>query len=179
MISTLLSLFSNEQFYEIRIIILKKFSIFGGIEMFCVKCGTSLSEDLYFCSKCGAKVESEVQKTESPLNQPEKVIMEGLCNRVKNKLYVQNGKALLTNHRFIYLKHTLIKTIAVGILVNLTSGDFDFDIPLTEILSIEDGRQGLSKTIIINTKSGEMYNFYFTKREEWKIAIQSAMQSIK
>lgn len=158
--------------------------------MFCMKCGAKLPDDAMFCMKCGTRLGNEVhksehsltqpdiQKRESPLNQPERVIMHGLCNRVKSALYVQNGKALLTSHRFVYLKHSFAKILAIGVLVNLTSGDFDFDIPLSAIQSIEDGRQGVSKTIIINTKSGERYNFYFTKREEWKIAIQSAMQAI-
>lgn len=53
----------------------------------------------------------------------------------------------------------------------------DLDIPLHNISSIEDGRQGLSKTIIINTKDGERYNFIMTNREEWKIKIQSAIES--
>jgi hypothetical protein len=145
--------------------------------MFCMKCGAKLPDEVMFCSSCGTRVGSEVLKSESTLNQPEKVIMQGLCNRVKSKLYVQNGKAMLTNHRFIYLKHSFAKILAIGFFVNLTSGDIDFDIPLTEIQSLEDGRQGVSKTIIINTKSGERYNFYFTRREEWKIAIQSAAQA--
>lgn len=152
--------------------------------MFCIKCGTKLPDGTIFCSNCGTRVQSEVQssevqKSESNLNQPEKVLMQGLCNRVKSKIHVQNGKAMLTNHRFIYLKHSFAKILAIGVFVNLTSGNIDFDIPLSDIESIEDGRQGISKTIKINTKSGEKYNFYFTKREEWKIAIQSAAQTFK
>jgi hypothetical protein len=105
--------------------------------------------------------------------------MQGLCNRVKSKLYVQNGKAMLTNKRFIYLKHSFAKILLMGALVNLTSGDIDFDISLSDILNIEDGRQGFSKPIIINMKDGSKYNFYFTNREEWKIKIQSAIDATK
>lgn len=67
--------------------------------------------------------------------------------------------------------------MVIGALVNLTKGSYDFDIPITDILSIEDGRQGISKTIVINTKNGEKYNFYVTKREEWKICIQSTIDA--
>lgn len=142
--------------------------------MFCIKCGEKLEDTAVFCSQCGEKVgNSQVNHQNEEL---EEVLMSGLCNRVKNILFVQNGKAMLTNKRFIYLKHSLAKIAAIGVLVNLTEGSYDFDIPLNEIQSIEDGRQGLSKTIIINTKKGEKYNFYVTKREEWKIKLQSAIQ---
>lgn len=145
--------------------------------MFCTKCGEKLEDCAIFCSKCGEKVGSnEVKFQDEDL---EEVLMTGICNRVKNPLFVQNGKAMLTNKRFVYLKHSLAKIAAIGVLINLTEGSFDFDIPLNEIQSIEDGRQGISKTIIINTKKGERYNFYFTKREQWKIKLQSAIQKAK
>ena len=102
--------------------------------------------------------------------------MSGLCNRVKNAFFVQNGSALLTNKRFIYMKHSLPKTFVLGAFVNLTKGDFEFDIPISQILSIEDGKQGISKTIMINTVDGLKYNFYFTKREEWKIAFGNLLK---
>ncbi len=141
--------------------------------MLCHHCGCKVPEDAAYCPGCGAKVQQETQ----PLSkkEPEVVIMKGLCNRVKNSFYVQNGKAILTNRRFIYLKHHVAKIFAIGLLVNLTEGDIDFDIPLSDIKDIEDGRQGFSKTIKIHTKSGEEYHFYFSKRIEWKIALQNAI----
>lgn len=144
--------------------------------MYCMKCGKELSNDANFCSSCGTNTGESLDTSASI--QSEKIIMKGLCNRVKSPLFVQNGNAILTNKRFIYLKHSIAKTLVVGAFINLTKGSFDFDIPLLDILSIEDGRQGISKTIIINTRNGEKYNFYFTNREEWKIKIQSAINSI-
>ena len=132
--------------------------------MYCSKCGAELADDSVFCSKCGAKVgQAPVQGNPGmSQNNPETIIMEGLCNRVKSALFVENRSAILTNKRFVYLKHSLAKTMVIGALVNL----------------IEDGRQGISKTIVINTKDGERYNFYVTKREEWKICIQSAIDAL-
>lgn len=141
--------------------------------MFCIKCGTQLPNEASFCTSCGEKVGT---KSLASSDEGEKVLMSGLCNRVKSPLFVQNGNAILTNKRFVYLKHKLAKIFAIGALVNFTEGSYEFDIPLNEISSIEDGRQGFSKTIIINTYSGNRYNFYFTKREEWKIVLQNAMQ---
>lgn len=141
--------------------------------MFCRECGNELPINSKFCPNCGASIANGEK------DEPEIIIMKGLCNLVKNPLFVQNGNAILTNRRFVYLKHSLAKIMVIGALVNLTSGSFDFDIPLENISSIEDGRQGISKTIIINTKDGERYNFYVTNREEWKIKLQSAIDSIK
>lgn len=144
----------------------------GGIKMYCSNCGAELLPDSYFCNKCGAKIKESVNNKDAEI-----ILMFGLCNRVKSPLFVQNGNAMLTNRRFIYLKHSMAKIFAIGALVNLTEGSFDFDIPLSDIKSIEDGRQGISKTIIINTWEGKRYNFYFTNREEWKIKIQNAIAS--
>ena len=142
--------------------------------MFCQQCGSRLPKQAAFCPGCGVRVEPENQSLNR--KDPEVVIIKGLCNRVKSRFFVQNGKAMLTNRRFIYLKHGIGKIFAIGLLVNLTEGDVDFEIPLNDIKSIEDGRQGFSKTIKIHTFSGEEFHFYFSKREEWKIALQNAVE---
>ena len=124
----------------------------------------------------------------------ETVIMEGLCNRVKSKSHVQNGKGTLTNRRFIYqekfraLQNAIQTVLDISVLLGesrvsgldaLSEEDMDFSIPLSDIVSIEYGRQGISKTLIFNTKSGASFNFYFTKREKWKSAIQDAINIAK
>ena len=147
--------------------------------MFCRECGNELPDNSKFCPNCGTSIEVTSSTHNEKNDESEVIIMKGLCNRVKSPLLVQNGNALLTNKRFVYLKHSLAKIMVIGAFVNLTKGSFDFDIPLENISSIEDGRQGISKTIIINTKDGEQYNFYVTNREEWKIKLQSAIESIK
>lgn len=136
----------------------------------CPECGKEISDKATNCPNCGYPINNVTD------NQ-EKIIMSGLCNRVKSTLFVQNGSALLTNKRFIYMKHSLPKTFVLGAFVNLTKGDFEFDIPINQISSIEDGRQGISKTLIINTMDGIKYNFYFTKREEWKIAFGNLLNN--
>lgn len=144
--------------------------------MFCSNCGCELADNSKFCSNCGANLSESTHESNNPNDDQEIIIMKGLCNRVKNPLFVQNGNAILTNKRFIYLKHSLAKTLAIGTFINLTKGSYDFDIPLADVSSIEDGRQGISKTIIINTKDGQKYNFYVTNHEEWKIHLQNAIK---
>ena len=46
-----------------------------GIYLYCIKCGTRLSDDSLFCHACGAKVVREVppqaeEKQEAPVNIP-------------------------------------------------------------------------------------------------------------
>ena len=135
--------------------------------MFCSKCGKEIEEGAKFCSGCGTAIDTVTNAT-APEDNSETIIKEGLCNRVKSKLFVQNGHGMLTNKRFIYSKHSLASIATMGVLVNLTSGTYDFEILISDIANMREGRQGISKTIILTTKSGEEYNFYFNEREKWE-----------
>lgn len=141
--------------------------------MFCSKCGKQLEDNDVFCSGCGNKVGAEIQQ---PSEDREIVLKEGLCNKIKSKLFVENGHGLLTNKRFIYSKHSLAKMAVMGVLVNATKGDFDFEIPIKDISGIKEGRQGISKTIIICTRSGEEFNFYFNDKLKWEIEFNNLIR---
>ena len=104
----------------------------------------------------------------------ETIIMEGLCNRIKGA-FVENGHAMLTNQRFIYSKHSFAKIALMGAFVNLTKGDFDFDISIADITDIEETKRLLSKVLVIRTRDAE-YKFFFTKLEEWKIAFSNVRE---
>lgn len=104
----------------------------------------------------------------------EKIILQGTCNHCKGA-FVGNGHAMLTNQRFIYSKHSFAKIAAMGLLVNLTQGSFDFDIPLSTISSVQEKKRLMSKVLLIATNSGENYTFYFTKLMEWKIAFSNLL----
>lgn len=145
--------------------------------MFCKKCGEKLAAGDSFCKSCGTIAGSKFQKISSPLYRTEKVIKEGQCNRVKKRKKDQQGKALLTTHQFVYFKLGIFRTFAMIFMGNLITQDIY--IPLTDIQSIKNGCSGSVKTIVIYTKSGEKYDFYFTKRDEWKTAIQNAVIAIK
>lgn len=142
--------------------------------MFCTKCGAKLAEDARFCSSCGSEAGSGADA--APADE-EFCIKEGLCNRVKSRLFVENGHAMLTNKRFVYSRHSLAKIAAMGVLVNLTKGAYDFDIPVESIACLKEGRQGISKTLIICTGSGEEYNFYLTDRQQWEAEIRRLMNN--
>ena len=106
----------------------------------------------------------------------EKIVMEGLANRVKSTFNVQNGRGILTNRRFIYSRHKLSKIIAIGALVNLTQGDYEFEIPLEDIKGISRGKQGFSNNVlVIETKAGDVYKFAVTKYLEWEIAFNNVL----
>lgn len=142
--------------------------------MYCSKCGKLLEDTAVFCSGCGNKVGSSVQPTQE--EDKEIVIKEGICNRIKSKMFVENGHGLLTNKRFIYSKHSLAKIAVMGVLVNATKGTFDFEINVKDIARIKEGRQGISKTIIICTRSGEEFNFYFNDKLKWEIEFNNLIE---
>lgn len=104
----------------------------------------------------------------------EKILIQGTCNRIKGA-FVENGYGLLTNQRLIYSKHSLAKIAAMGILVNLTQGSYEFDIPLSDISSVQEKKRLLNKVLLITTTSGEEYSFYFTKLMEWKIHLSNLL----
>ncbi|NLE27063.1 MAG: hypothetical protein GX625_17320 [Clostridiaceae bacterium] len=106
----------------------------------------------------------------------EKIIMEGLCNRVKGTFNVQNGRGILTDKRFIYSRHKLSKIIAIGALVNLTRGDYEFEIPVSEIKGISRGKHGFSSNVlVVDTNGGVPYKFAVTKYLEWEIAFNNVL----
>lgn len=104
----------------------------------------------------------------------ETIILQGACNRIKGA-FVENGHAMLTNQRFIYSKHSFAKIVVMGAFVNLTKGDFDFDIPIADITEIEETKRLMSKVLVIRTQDAE-YRFFFTKLEEWKIAFSNVRE---
>lgn len=104
----------------------------------------------------------------------ETIILQGVCNRIKGA-FVENGPAMLTNQRFIYSKHSFAKIAVMGALVNLTKGDFDFDIPIADITDIEETKRLMSKVLVIRMQDAE-YRFFFTKLEEWKIAFSNVRE---
>lgn len=106
----------------------------------------------------------------------ETIILQGLCNRIKG-VFVENGHAMLTNQRFIYSKHSFAKIAVMGALVNLTKGDFDFDIPIADITGIEETKRLFDKILVIHTQDAE-YRFFFTKLEEWKIAFSNVREQV-
>jgi len=158
--------------------------------MFCIKCGQKLESDALFCFKCGNKVQAhDDAANETALLSEETVIMKGMCSRVNR--VAQNGTGTLTNKRFIYQEREFGRKIPIigffyELLEELLSverlppEDLNFAIHLSDIGSIEDGKHSFCKTTIINTKSGQTFNFifYFTKREQWKRAIQNAINEL-
>lgn len=106
----------------------------------------------------------------------EKILIEGLCNRVKGA-FVENGHAMLTNKRFIYSKHSLTKIAAMGVLVNLTKGDFDFEIKIEDIKEVSEAKRLFDKILVVSTMSGDEYKFFFTKLEEWKIHFNNRLSN--
>ena len=106
----------------------------------------------------------------------EKILIEGLCNRVKGA-FVENGHAMLTNKRFIYSKHSLTKIAAMGVLVNLTKGDYDFEIKIEDIKEVSEAKRLFDKILVVSTMSGDEYKFFFTKLEEWKIHFNNLLSN--
>ena len=138
----------------------------------CPECEKKISDKANACPNCGYPVNRYLVERSEKLQ--ETIILNGLCNRVKG-LFVQNGKGMLTNHRFIYLKHSIGEILAFGALVNLKEGSYEFDIPLEDIEAIEEGRHGVSKILVIYTKNGEKYKFYLSHLEKWKNAFNNLL----
>lgn len=159
--------------------------------MFCTNCGTQLLDNAKFCVACGAQVNAGAQQepvqrpmqqgmpqqmafqqTPVPNVQPtnnaatEIIVKQGRCSWIKSPLVVQNGKAVLTNHRFMYKKSKL--DLLVNDLYDFFSGSSThFEIALSDIVGIREGKQGFSKTLIFVTKSGQEYNCSFFDHESW------------
>lgn len=86
--------------------------------------------------------------------------MKGKCNWAKTPLVVQNGNAVLTNKRFKY-KKGMIGQLDSSIVNALTGSSSNFKILISDLAGIREGKQGLVKTLVLVTKSGQEYNCFF------------------
>ena len=88
------------------------------------------------------------------------------------------GQAVLTNGRFIFGAGKGLKKLSVGGPMAITDkDDIYLDIPLATIVSVTQGKQGLSPVFAVETEEG-VFKFAFMKKskcEEWEAAINKAL----
>lgn len=106
----------------------------------------------------------------------ERVLIEGVANSIKSKFFVENGHGILTNKRFIYCKHSLAKIFAMGLLINLTKGDYEYDIPIENIAKYEIINKGIRGNILcIYSRDGDIHKYGILKALDWKIAFDNVL----
>lgn len=104
--------------------------------------------------------------------EEEKILMEGVCNPLSKRGFAtKNGKGILTNKRFIFCKHSLAKVLTIGAFVNLTEGDYEYDIPVENIEKAEARRHMLGHALFITTKDGKEHGYGIAKPQHWNIAL--------
>jgi len=93
----------------------------------------------------------------------------------------KNGHGVLTDKRFVFGSSNRLKKISEGAAANFAvaraKGGIDFDIPLTEIASVSEGKQGFSSLFAIETNNGT-YKFALLKKSqlpEWMDAFNKAL----
>jgi len=96
----------------------------------------------------------------------------------------QNGHAVLTNERFVFGKGKILKKMAAGESVSfdeaLAKGDIVFDLLLSEVTEVTQGKQGFSTTLNIQTYDG-VYKFAFMKKAqfaEWETSVKDALANV-
>ena len=110
----------------------------------------------------------------------EKVKIHDFCNYIKNSLVTQQGYGTLTNQRFIFSKHSLVKCIVMDELIDVTKANYDFDIPLCNIHSISKGRHGFNKNIlVIKLNQGDVYKFSVNHYSIWETAFKDVMEGVE
>jgi hypothetical protein len=108
------------------------------------------------------------------------IVGDALQDSAMKKVATMNmgGQAVLTNGRFIFGTGKKLKKLPVGGPFVISEKDeVYFDIPLATIISVTQGKQGLSPVFAIETIEG-VFKFAFMKKskcEEWEAAINNAL----
>lgn len=97
--------------------------------------------------------------------EDEKIHIEGRATYIKSALKVNGGYAFLTSKRFVFAGSN-------SALSNALSGspydnDILFSIPIGDISNVQEGKHGLTKKVIITTKTGDEYSVQFDPHEKW------------
>lgn len=106
----------------------------------------------------------------------ETVLMEGIANPIRKSGFVGNGRAALTNKRLVFFKHGIAKTLALGMLVNLTAGSFEYDIPISAMKDVSIRSHGLGHALIITCRDHSIYQYGITEPEKWMKAFETAIE---
>ncbi|MCL2195716.1 MAG: hypothetical protein FWB76_07185 [Oscillospiraceae bacterium] len=88
----------------------------------------------------------------------------------------QQGDLLLTSHRLIGLKEKVGAASVAGAVGGLVGGlleaalagkyEFEFEIPLTNVVAVEEDKIGLFKALVVRTVDGQAYKMKVPKREK-------------
>lgn len=113
----------------------------------------------------------------------EYTVKTGNCNWAKSPIVIQNGKARLTNKRFIYTMGKL-GTLGNALLNTVNGSDKNFEFYLSDIAQLSEAKQGIAPTILFTLKNGQQYNCTFTKTmgmgydtAEWLTQIRLVMRA--
>jgi len=110
----------------------------------------------------------------------EKIIIEGVANPLsKHGFAFKNGRGVLTDKRFIFCKHSLAKTLTIGIWVNLTKGDYEYDIPLEKIKRVEIISKGIRGNVLcLHSDDGEVHKYGILKALDWRMAFDNVLPGL-
>lgn len=104
----------------------------------------------------------------------EKVIVEGLATYLKSAINGMSCHAVLTTHRIVVCKKSLIAGIAlfgiVGAAVSLARKQtkITLQIPIVEITGIKKLKHGFSRKYRVAIRSGETCDLQFTHPDLWE-----------
>lgn len=101
---------------------------------------------------------------------------------------VNTGVITLTNQRVIIIKSPMLANFTGraigGVSGALVAGAFGrqdglrgkliADFPTSDIESVEDGRRGVRKMLVINLRDGSLYKIAVKKKKDWREALMEA-----
>ena len=154
--------------------------------MYCPECNQMVADTMAACPYCGCPLDSTTEYvykvgavtfTNANFKDAALAIGGTLAGGIVGRRISRsaadnlgkNGHGVLTNKRFIFGNSRAFKKLAEGSYVGFAEwrakGDVDFDIPLTSILSVTEGKQGFSSLFAIDTYDGE-YKFALLKKAQ-------------
>lgn len=116
------------------------------------------------------------QQITTPDGRTETVLKQSIGHRATEIKFTTDGTLMLTPTRLLWYKQTTAKWLLMGSFRHLTQGEFDFEIPLYAIHSIEVEKFLGGAYYTIHTYCGRPESFQFTRgiQENWVDVIHMA-----
>lgn len=109
----------------------------------------------------------------------EKIIFHGYCNQIRKALFNPAGYCVLTNRRFIYSKKSLAKVATLGAPVTFDDTEYDFAIPITDIVDYTiDKKKAGKNTLLILTYGNKEFQFSFNKNINWEVHFKNTFDAL-